>query len=546
MSRMVDRLASALGAPLRAARLMTRGERQLAEVRGLARSAKKATDDLASDTRHIGTRIDGRLDKHAARLAAVQQDVEDLRRNVSDHLRETNLQLGAMMRVLQQLRASTDGHGGDDAGGKRLSGRAIPLTVNAEPPRWAPVIGGEIHPDPSGKEWLSLDRCPFCGHAERTVVVEWNKLIMLAKAPDQQSARYDYSCCHQCGVVYAARRPFGDRFLFLLQHFGEVTGKAAADGVIPNPLLNPYPLSDKDKEQLRRMAAHGVWVSEHLGLKTTEYIEGALKDRFENSVHVDLLGNLVQPRNARVLEIRPRAGTIAESLRRLYNANVSVMPMWESQKFLLKELYGFDAEGLIDYDHFHIPFEGRFDLIVCNHILVHSVRPAEFLREVHAHLNPGGYVYMYNEPRIARCSKPASRSSRTSIRCTCRRSTGRPWCARWLRTASRSPSSRRGIRASSCSLVPLPERSHGRPSPPTSWRSGSRRIVLRAIARFFGYRSMCASVSAMNGLAPSSTVLRAVRSSSTSRGSCASRSNELIHRPRSTSDRPLTRALDCA
>jgi len=398
MSRIVDRLASALGAPLRAARLMTRGERQLAEVRGLARSAKKATDDLASDTRHIGTRIDGRLDKHAARLAAVQQDVEDLRRNVSDHLRETNLQLGAMMRVLQQLRASTDGHGGDDAGGKRLSGRAIPLTVNAEQPRWAPVIGGEIHPDPSGKEWLSLDRCPFCGHAERTVVVEWNKLIMLAKAPDQQSARYDYSCCHQCGVVYAARRPFGDRFLFLLQHFGEVTGKAAADGVIPNPLLNPYPLSDKDKEQLRRMAAHGVWVSEHLGLKTTEYIEGALKDRFENSVHVDLLGNLVQPRNARVLEIRPRAGTIAESLRRLYNANVSAMPMWESQKFLLKELYGFDAEGLIDYDHFHIPFEGRFDLIVCNHILVHSVRPAEFLREVHAHLNPGGYVYMYNEP----------------------------------------------------------------------------------------------------------------------------------------------------
>ena len=25
------------------------------------------------------------------------------------------------------------------------------------------------------------------------------------------------------------------------------------------------------------------------------------------------------------------------------------MPMWESQKFLLKELCGFDAKGLIDY-----------------------------------------------------------------------------------------------------------------------------------------------------------------------------------------------------
>src|SRR5947209_1261942 len=83
--------------------------------------------------------------------------------------------------------------------------------------------------------------------------VEWHKLIMLAKAPDQQSERYNYSVCHQCGVVYAARRPAGRRFLFLLEHFGEVTGKAAADGIIPNPLLNPYPLSEADKEQLRQM-----------------------------------------------------------------------------------------------------------------------------------------------------------------------------------------------------------------------------------------------------------------------------------------------------
>jgi SAM-dependent methyltransferase len=394
MSRLIDRLAALVGAPLRAARFMVRGERQVAELRELARAGKKATADLASSVK----RTDERLDKHGQRLTAVQQDIDGLHRDLSDGLRQTSLQLGAMMRVLQQLRASADGHGADGAATKRLSGRSIPLTVNVEDPRWSPVIGGDIHPDSGGREWLTLDRCPFCGHQDRTVVVEWNKLIMLAKAPDQESARYNYSCCHRCGVVYAARRPYGQRFLFLLEHFGEVTGKAAADGIIPNPLLNPYPLSDKDKEQLRRMAAHGVWVSEHLGLKTTEYIEGALKDRFENSVHVDLLANLVKPTNARVLEVRPRAGTIGESLRRLYNANVSVMPMWESQKFLLKELYGFDAQGLIDYDHFRIPFEGRFDLIVCNHILVHSVRPSEFLRDVHAHLNPGGYVYLYNEP----------------------------------------------------------------------------------------------------------------------------------------------------
>jgi len=392
--RVIDRVAAVAAAPFRAVRFMVRGERQAAELRDLTRAGKKATADLATNVR----RADERLEKHGKRLTIVQQDIEDVRRELSDRLQQTNLQLTAIMRALQQLGVSADGSGGNGVVVKRLSGRAIPLAIPAEEPHWSPVIGDEVHPDPGGTEWLSLDRCPFCGHDERTVVVEWNKLIMLAKAPDQQSARYNYSCCHRCGVVYAARRPCGQRFLFLLQHFGEVTGKAAADGVIPNPLLNPYPLSDKDKEHLRRMAAHGVWVSEHLGLKTTEYVEGALKDRFENSVHVDLLGNLVKPTNARVLEIRPRAGTIAESLRRLYNADVSVMPMWESQKFLLKELYGFDAQGLIDYDHFHIPFDGRFDLIVCNHILVHSVRPAEFLREMHAHLNPGGFVYLYNEP----------------------------------------------------------------------------------------------------------------------------------------------------
>jgi len=377
--------------------LLLRGDRQLTELRELTRANRKATSDASAEVR----RANAHVEKHGERIAVLEQRLDSLRRELSEQLQRTNLQLGAMTRALRQVASSNgDGADGDNGHGRdrRLSSRSVPLTIDAVQPQWSPVIGGVAHPDPNGDEWIDYDRCPFCGHGERTVVVEWNKLIMLAKAPDQQSARYDYSACHKCGVVYAARRPMGKRYLFLLEHFGEVTGKAAETGVLPNPLLNPYPLSDADKDRLRRMASHGVWVSEHLGLKSDEYIEGALKDRFENSVHVDLLGNLVHPEKARVLEIRPRAGTIAESLRRLYHADVSVMPIWESQKFVLKELYGFDAKGLIDYDHFHVPFDGRFDLIVCNHMLVHAIRPADFLREIHAHLNPGGYVYLYNEP----------------------------------------------------------------------------------------------------------------------------------------------------
>ena len=398
MAGVIDRFGAILRAPFRAAALLARGERQLAELRDLSRTTGKTAGDVVKGLK----RTDQRIAQHDDRLTALESKLEQLRRDLAADLQRTSLQLTGITRALQQVRVSGNGNGDADASGnghaKRLSARSIPLDIEPTETNWSPVIGGDVHPDPKGEEWISYDACPFCGHTERTVVVEWNKLIMLAKAPDQQSARYNYSACHRCGVVYAARRPSGKRFLFLLEHFGEVTGKAAATGVIPNPLLNPYPLSDADKDRLRQMIAHGVFVSEHLGLKTSEYLEGALKDRFENTVHVDLIGNLVHPEKARVLEIRPRAGTIAESLRRLYHADVSVMPMWESQKFVLKELYGFDAKGLIDYDHFHVPFEGKFDLIVCNHILVHSVRPAEFLRQIRAHLNPGGYVYLYNEP----------------------------------------------------------------------------------------------------------------------------------------------------
>jgi SAM-dependent methyltransferase len=376
-------------APLRALTLLGRGEVRLAGLAdGLHRLTKISTE-LLEHVRGFGQQST----RSEARLNTLAREVQELRHELSARMLQNSLQLGQLAHAVRMHEPERPRTG-------RLAGRPIPLTMDpsAGELTWEDVGGGVTHPDPSGAEWQVLVSCPLCGCAERTLVLEWNKLLLLAKAPDRQSARYDYSVCHACGVTYAARRPIGRRFEFLLEHFGEVTGKASASGRIPNPLLNHYPLSDEDKAQLRRMAAHGVWVSEHAGLPTTEYIEGALKDRFENSVHVDLLGNLVKPNGARVLEVRPRAGTIAESLRRLYNADVMVMPMWESQGFVLELLYGFTSKGVIDYDHFTIPFEGPFDLIVCNHILTHAVRPADFLSEIHAHLKPGGYVYLYNEP----------------------------------------------------------------------------------------------------------------------------------------------------
>jgi hypothetical protein len=147
--------------------------------------------------------------------------------------------------------------GANDSAEPRLSGRAIPVHAGEhEPSSWEAIGDEEPFPDPEGREWQTLDACPVCGGTERTLVNPWNKFILIPKAPDQTSARYDYSVCHSCGVLYATRRPIGGRYNFLLAHFGEVVAKRGSRGTgeITNRLLNPYPLTDADRDELRRLA----------------------------------------------------------------------------------------------------------------------------------------------------------------------------------------------------------------------------------------------------------------------------------------------------
>ncbi len=323
-------------------------------------------------------------------LRVLQEEVRELRREMQSRLLQYNHQLGRMARV----------SGADEAAERRLSGRAIPMDGGEhEPAVWDAIGDDEPFPDPEGREWLTLDACPVCGGAERTPVNPWNKFILIPKAPDQTSAQYNYAVCHSCGVLYATRRPTGSRYHFLLEHFGEVVAKKGSRGTgeITNRLLNPYPLSDADREELRRLAAHGVFVSDHLGLTGKQYLAPLLRDRFENCVHTDIISSLIEPRGARVVEVRSRAGTILDGLRRAWGATVFAMPIWESQQFLLEELFGITTSTLIDFEHFQIPFDGEFDLIICNHMFTHSVRPRDFFAELRRKLKPGGHVYFYME-----------------------------------------------------------------------------------------------------------------------------------------------------
>jgi SAM-dependent methyltransferase len=151
------------------------------------------------------------------------------------------------------------------------------------------------------------------------------------------------------------------------------------------------------RENLRRLAARGVFVSDHSGVTRKEFVPALMVDRFANAVHVELIGSLIPLRNARMLEIRSRLGGISAALHRLYNADCSVMTLFDNQQFLIQEVYGFATSCPIDFDEFSIPFEGQFDLIVAKHMFTHAVHPREFLATIRRHLRPGGHLYIYSE-----------------------------------------------------------------------------------------------------------------------------------------------------
>jgi SAM-dependent methyltransferase len=179
-----------------------------------------------------------------------------------------------------------------------------------------------------------------------------------------------------------------------MQHFEETLGRGDSAGKVA---ITSRRLEPAERERLRALAAKGVYVSDHLGLKGNEYIPGLMRERLANSPHVEMIGSLIPMRTPRVLEIRSRLGSIAEALRRLFDADVRVMTLFENQQFLIQEVYGIDAACGIDFDRFRVPFDGGFDVVVANHMLTHAVRPADFLAEVRSRLAPGGHLYLYNE-----------------------------------------------------------------------------------------------------------------------------------------------------
>lgn len=247
---------------------------------------------------------------------------------------------------------------------------------------------------PSSREdWVELSACPVCGETSSTLISEYNRFLLADEAPDESSKVYNYSLCHGCGIVYAARRPVGRRFRELLCGFHENLGRVGR----PSAWLNPGVLTEGERQHIRNLAKLGPLVSEHTGTTDKAWMPGALSDRLATSPHVVLLSSLLTLDKPRVLEVRSRSGAILDALRRLWGASVYALPIFESQQEVVRALYGITADALIDFEDFQIPYEGAFDLVVSNHMLTHSVKPGDYLDTISAALAPGGYLYLYNE-----------------------------------------------------------------------------------------------------------------------------------------------------
>jgi SAM-dependent methyltransferase len=363
LRRLFRRMRELLNLP---ARVRTESQRIVRDSHADAKTIQAALKDQARRLEDLRTR-------QANQNAALERDIRAVHAEIHDRLLQYHLQLARLTSLLEGRTTEP-----------QVYSTTIPFSV--------PPTGKPPAPSATG-EWLELDRCAGCGTLERTLVCKWNKSILMDEEPHDDSTISNYALCHGCGIVYATRRPIGDRHRALMDDFPDTIGRDA-QAAAANPLLNPYPLSEDDRARYRRMITGGVFVSDH---ERREHLPQVYRDRLDNASHVELLGSLLDLKGARVLEVRSRAGTIVHGLRRHYGATVAVMPIFESQRLIVEELYGIECSGLIDYDQFTIPFQGTFDLIVANHMLTHIVRLDRFFNEVRAHLRPGGHLYLYNE-----------------------------------------------------------------------------------------------------------------------------------------------------
>ena len=338
------------------------------------------------------TEQDDRLAGLSRELTRAHATTNTTLKKVAAELREVGREAAATNKRLRDLSASYrelhNAYAADRLILRRLDPAAAEQELEAVPV--APAVADVVDED-----WWTLDACPVCHDASGTIVGEYNRFLVYGSPPEPAFHIYNYTLCGGCGVVYAARRPRGERFRRLVANFNEGLGRPDPK----EPLLSSRALTEEERRKIAMRASAGSFVSELDDRWPDRATPRLQKDIYKLGGHIECIDALVPLKKGdRVIEVRSRSGVILAALRRRHQVDVYAVPIFEGQQQLVREAHGIPADHLIDFETGYLPYEGEFDLIIANHMLTHAVDPGAMLRHWRSRLKPNGHLYVYFEP----------------------------------------------------------------------------------------------------------------------------------------------------
>ena len=201
--------------------------------------------------------------------------------------------------------------------------------------------------------------CPCCGGRELHATPSQNDLHSIAGVNGGMKDS-EYHACGECGLIFARRRQTPDQAALYYQYFAHLEHRDYA--IYPPP--NSY------------VTAKELAASKHLSF---------LED------HCALSNNI------NVAHVRCDFGSLLEKIVARYpGSSIYGFDYFESNIRFARER-GLKLVESLNPAGIGFPKEVKFDLIICNHLLPHSLNPSNDLQKLRRSLKPNGLIYFYNE-----------------------------------------------------------------------------------------------------------------------------------------------------
>lgn len=206
---------------------------------------------------------------------------------------------------------------------------------------------------------IDLAACPLCDGARCEPVFTRNNLVTRFDI-DRRLTYSDYRLCQDCGGVFAARRETAESAQAYYDLFPDIEERGYAKKVIP------------------AAARKGK-------IAVAEELCATFAAR-----------QMLRPGMA-VLHVRCDAGSLLAAIGAAApGSTLHGLDYFPTNLEAARDA-GFEHMALLSPAKLEIPFQEKYDLIVCNHIFTHSLTPAEDLQVLKNALKDQGQIFFYNE-----------------------------------------------------------------------------------------------------------------------------------------------------